>query len=43
MIDESTDTTDMAQLAIFTRSIEKENNATEEIVFLVPIKKKKTN
>jgi len=40
MIDESTDTTDMTQLAIFIRGFENENNVTEEIVSLVPLKDK---
>ncbi|KAG8234409.1 hypothetical protein J437_LFUL012794 [Ladona fulva] len=37
-LDESTDATDTAQLAIFIRGIDKEFNITEELASLVPLK-----
>ena len=37
-MDDNTDATDMAQLAIFIRGIEDECNVTEEMASLVPLK-----
>ncbi|KAG8229754.1 hypothetical protein J437_LFUL007052 [Ladona fulva] len=36
-LDESTDSTDMAQLAIFIQGIDNEFNITEDLVLLVPL------
>lgn len=38
MIDESTDATDTAHLAICIRGTDKKHNITEEMAFLVPLK-----
>ena len=38
MIDDSTDATDTAELAIFIQGIDDEYNVTEELASLVPLK-----